>query len=105
MKKIVKLTEKDLESIVNRVITESPEFGNFMGRSGMLDYKTIEPNETKNYMFFQNLKEIKENIDTLLSMEETMIDDILSDGHGWALEHIATAKDDIEEVTSFLKHR
>ena len=105
MKKIVKLTEKDLEQIVNRVITESPEFGNFMGRSRMLDYKTIKPNETKNYMFFQNLKEIKENIDTLLSMDETMIDDILSDGHGWALEHIATAKDDIEEVTSFLKHR
>jgi len=71
----------------------------------MSDYKTIRPNDTKNYMFFQNLKEIKENIDTLLSMDETMIDNILSDNHGWALEHIATAKDDIEEVTSFLKHR
>jgi 4-hydroxyphenylpyruvate dioxygenase-like putative hemolysin len=38
-------------------------------------------------------------------MDETMIDNILSDNHGWALEHIATAKDDIEEVTSLLKHR
>ncbi len=105
MKKIIKLTEKDLNSIVRKVISKSPEFGNFLSRSRMSDYKTIEPNDTKNYMFFQNLKEIKENIDTLLSMDETMIDNILSDNHGWALEHIATAKDDIEEVTSFLKHR
>ena len=59
----------------------------------------------ENYMFFQNLKEIKENIEELLSMDQYEVDRVLSDGHDWASEHMATAKDDIEEVTSFLKHR
>lgn len=64
-----------------------------------------EEKELSNYMFFQNLKEIRDNIDTLLSMDESEVDEILSNGHDWASEHMATAKDDIEEVTSFLKHR
>ena len=59
----------------------------------------------ENYMFFQNLKEIKENIEELLSMDQYEVDRVLSDGHDWASEHMATAKDDNEEVTSFLKHR
>ena len=59
----------------------------------------------ENYMFFQNLKEIRDNIDTLLNMNESEVDQILSNGHDWATEHIATAKDDIEEVTNFLKYR
>jgi hypothetical protein len=64
-----------------------------------------EEKRNENYMFFQNLKEIKENINVLLSMDESEVDQILSNGHDWASEHMATAKDDIEEVTSFLKHR
>jgi len=62
-----------------------------------------EEPQLQNYMFFQNLKEIKENIDKLLSMDHNTIDDILIDGHDWAADHIATAKDDIDEVTHFLK--
>jgi hypothetical protein len=38
-------------------------------------------------------------------MNESEVDQILSNGHDWATEHIATAKDDIEEVTNFLKYR
>ena len=56
----------------------------------------------ENYMFFGNLKTIKRLIDELLEMDESKIDAILSDGHGWALDHIATSKDDIEEVFNFL---
>lgn len=54
-----------------------------------------------NYMFFQNLKTIKQAVDTLLEIDEQMIDDILSNGHDWAEDHIATSKDDIEEVYNF----
>ena len=64
-----------------------------------------EDDKPHNYMFFQNLKEIRENIESILLLDESEVDEILSDGHGWALEHMATAKDDIEEVASFLKHR
>jgi hypothetical protein len=35
-------------------------------------------------------------------MDKSRVDSILSNGHGWALDHIATANDDMEEVYHFL---
>ena len=56
----------------------------------------------QNYMVFGNLKQLKRNIDVLLSIDPKIIDNIISNGHDWAGEHITTAKDDIEEVYNFL---
>jgi hypothetical protein len=36
-------------------------------------------------------------------MEPNKIDSLLDDGHAWATDHIATSKDDVEEVYGFLK--
>lgn len=58
--------------------------------------------EYENYMFFGNLKTIKRCVDLLLEMDETQVDEILSNGHAWAADHIATSKDDVEEVLNFL---
>lgn len=58
--------------------------------------------EQENYMFFGNLETIKRAIDTLLQMDPQEVDAILKDGHNWAADHIATSKDDIEEVAGFL---
>lgn len=55
-----------------------------------------------NYMFFQNLKSIKQMVDELLKLDEKMVDGILASGHDWANDHIATSKDDVEEVHNFL---
>jgi uncharacterized protein YktB (UPF0637 family) len=57
----------------------------------------------QNYMFFQNIKRIKEAVDKLLTMDYRAIDNLLSDGHDWASDHTATAKDDIDEVYQFIK--
>jgi len=58
--------------------------------------------ELNRYMFFQNLKSIKMMVDDMLKLDEQTIDMILADGHDWADDHIATSKDDIEEVHNFL---
>ena len=58
--------------------------------------------EHENYMFFGNLQTIKRHIDELLKMDPAKVDQILSNGHAWAEDHIATSKDDIEEVFNFL---
>jgi hypothetical protein len=55
-----------------------------------------------NYMFFSNLEQMKEQIENMLSMDKMMVDQILNDGHSWAVDHIATSKDDVEEVYNFL---
>ncbi len=57
---------------------------------------------TQNYMFFGNLKTIKRLVDTMLEMDESEVDNILTNGHNWAVDHIATSKDDVEEVFNFL---
>ena len=62
-----------------------------------------ENRELNNYMFFQNVKTIRDAADAILNMNEGMVDMILSNGHDWASDHIATSKDDVEEVYNFLK--
>ena len=56
----------------------------------------------QNYMFFGNLKTIKRLVDEMLEMDEAQVDAMLTNGHNWALDHIATSKDDVEEVFNFL---
>jgi hypothetical protein len=58
--------------------------------------------ESENYMFFGNLETIKRLVDILLEMDPSKVDAILTNGHDWAADHIATSKDDIEEVANFL---
>ena len=59
--------------------------------------------EADNYMFFANISNIKRMCDEILEMDHSMVDSKLTDGHGWAVDHIATSKDDVEEVYGFLK--
>ena len=61
-----------------------------------------EHGETSNYMFFGNLKTIKRLVDEMLEMDESEVDAMLLNGHNWAVDHIATSKDDVEEVFNFL---
>ena len=58
--------------------------------------------DLSHYMFFENLKIIKKMIDEMLELDEHMVDDVISSGHDWAEDHIATSKDDVEEVYNFL---
>lgn len=58
--------------------------------------------ETQNYMFFQNLKTIRNAVDELMNMDPAQVDKLLSAGHAWAVDHITTSADDVEEVYHFL---
>lgn len=58
--------------------------------------------ETANYMFFQNLKTIQHAVNELLEMDPMQIDQLLSNGHAWAVDHITTSTDDVEEVYHFI---
>jgi hypothetical protein len=82
MNKVVKLTEKDLSHLVKRVLSEQQE--------------------SENYMFFSNLKQIARQCQMLLEMEEEMIDQILQDGHDWADDHVSEAKTNMDQVFDFI---
>lgn len=63
-------------------------------------FKESESND--NYMFFENLNQMKRQIDDILTWSEEDINNILDNGHDWAVDHICTSKDDISEVYEFL---
>ena len=87
------VTSKDDIEEVYHFLEGNMETGNMMeGDMG----------ESNNYMFWSSLKTIAHASGELLGMDKAMVDNILSDGHGWALDHIATSNDDIEEVYHFL---
>lgn len=81
MSKIVKLKESDLSNIVKRI---------------------LEQERSERYMFFSNLQQIRRQMDILLEMDPNMIESVLEDGHDWAQDHIATAKESIDQVFDFL---
>ncbi|NBT57352.1 hypothetical protein EBT16_01060 [bacterium] len=105
-----------------RLLSENDELDS-MGKEGAMTPKNPAPEpeegglasqnpapqtgekKMKNYMFFSNLKMIKNNVEQILAMDPKEIDAMLDDGHGWAVDHIATSKDDIEEVYGWLVGR
>jgi hypothetical protein len=60
--------------------------------------------DPQHYMFFQNLASIKHYIDEILKMEPEQVDNMLKNGHDWAADHIATSKDDIQEVAEWIRN-
>ena len=86
MKKIVRLTESDLNRLVKRVVEE-----NEMTEEG-----------TNRYMFFSNLQQMKRQCEYLLDFDENQVEEILNDGHDWAQDHISEAKNNMDKVFDFL---
>ena len=62
-----------------------------------------EEERLTNYMFFSNLKNIMSMCKEILDMNDEEVDTKLTQGHAWAVDHVATSADDINEVYSFLK--
>ena len=82
--KVIKLSENDLNRIIKKVLQESNE-GN-----------------TDRYMFFSNLEQIRRQCDMLLEQDPQMLEQILDNGHDWAQDHIAEAKNNMDQVFDFL---
>ena len=89
MRKIVKLNENDIEKLVKKIIKENKEPDN------------MEEGSSR-YMFFSNLQQIKRQCEYLLEFDESQIEEILENGHDWAQDHIAEAKNNMDQVFDFL---
>ena len=58
--------------------------------------------QSDRYMFFSNLEQMRRQCDLLLDLERDMVDSILDNGHDWAQDHIAEAKNNLDQVFDFL---
>ena len=54
------------------------------------------------YMFFSNLEQMRRQCDLLLDLDPNMVESILENGHDWAQDHIAEAKNNMDQVFDFL---
>ena len=64
--------------------------------------KKVLKEETQRYMFFSNLEQMKRQCEILLGEDREMIESILDNGHDWAQDHIAEAKNNMDQVFDFL---
>ena len=89
MKKVVRLNENDIEKLVKKIIKENNMTDNM-------------EKDSSRYMFFSNLQQIKRQCEYLLEFDENQIESILENGHDWAQDHIAEAKNNMDQVFDFL---
>lgn len=112
-----KLSKKEIQEEINKLKAKDKDKekpGTQLGKADATKKRRLELAKTlgslkeghdggpQNYMFFGNLKTIKRLVDEMLEMDEAQVDSMLTNGHNWALDHIATSKDDVEEVFNFL---
>ena len=64
--------------------------------------KKILKEESERYMFFSNLQQMRRQCDLLLDLDKDMVENILKNGHDWAQDHIAEAKNNMDQVFDFL---
>jgi hypothetical protein len=61
-------------------------------------------NEEPNYMVIQNIKQMIMQLQGISEMNEDELLSIMAE-HPWAVDHLSTSKDDIEEVYNFLTNK
>lgn len=64
--------------------------------------KEEEEHRSNRYMFFSNLEQMKRQCEILLELDEEEVESILENGHDWAQDHIATAKESMDQVFDFI---
>ena len=90
MKRIVKLTEEDIKNMVKKTMNQ-------------INAQDNENHDRGNrYMFFSNLQQMRRQCDILLDMDPEMVEGVLENGHDWAQDHIAEAKNNMDQVFDFL---
>jgi Asp-tRNA(Asn)/Glu-tRNA(Gln) amidotransferase C subunit len=56
-----------------------------------------------NYMFFTNLENIVKMANQMLEMDKEKVDEMLTNRHDWAGDHIAKSMESISHVYFFMK--
>ena len=64
--------------------------------------KETHRDKSSRYMFFSNLEQMRRQCNLLLDLDHNMVESILENGHDWAQDHIAEAKNNMDQVFDFI---
>jgi hypothetical protein len=81
MRRVIKLSESKLNELIKRIVSEQ---------------------ESERYMFFSNLEQLHRQTNLLLDLDKSQVESILQGGHDWAQDHVAIAKENIDQVFDFM---
>ena len=81
----------NLDRLIRKAIRETIE-----------DVPSRQEKQSSRYMFFSNLEQMRRQCDLLLDLDHSMVENILENGHDWAQDHIAEAKNNMDQVFDFL---
>jgi len=81
MSRVIKLSESKLNELIKRIVSEQ---------------------ESERYMFFSNLEQLHRQTNLLLDLDKSQVESILQGGHDWAQDHVAIAKENIDQVFDFM---
>lgn len=98
----MKIGLNELKGIIKEMLSDE-----MMGSKGMPMMKSKEMHmvskvKTENYMFFSSLKQMRRQIDLLLALDRVEVEGILQNGHDWADDHVAVAKNNLDQVFDFM---
>ncbi len=82
---------RNLNLLIKKVIKETIE-----------DVPSRQEKQSSRYMFFSNLEQMRRQCDLLLDLDHSMVESILDNGHDWAQDHIAEAKNNMDQVFDFI---
>jgi division protein CdvB (Snf7/Vps24/ESCRT-III family) len=61
-----------------------------------------DSHRSSRYMFFSNLEQMHRQTTMLMDMDQNTLEQILENGHDWAQDHIAEAKNNMDQVFDFI---
>lgn len=61
--------------------------------------------KTDRYMFASNLKQMCRQAELMMQLDAKQVEEILDGGHDWAQDHVAVAKENLDQVFDFMMNK
>ena len=98
----MKIGLNELKGIIKEMLSDEMEMGSKESMMGSKEKHMVSKVKTENYMFFSSLKQMRRQIDLLLALDRVEVEEILQNGHDWADDHVAVAKNNLDQVFDFM---
>jgi hypothetical protein len=101
---VIRYLRKNPQQIFKKLyeIYGEKSFDYLNNAKGSEDIMESHDAESSRYMFFSNLEQMNRQTELLMDLDPSQVEGILENGHDWAQDHIAEAKNNMDQVFDFL---
>jgi hypothetical protein len=101
---VIRYLRKNPQQIFKKLyeIYGEKSFDYLNNAKGSEDIMESHDAESSRYMFFSNLEQMNRQTELLMDLDPSQVEGILENGHDWAQDHIAEAKNNMDQVFDFI---